>query len=99
MALTAHLSPRQIATLAALVDTIVPADGYPSGTDAGVLDHLDRQFAADLAGHLPGYRLGLDSLDAESRAVYGRPFAALRAEQRPRRRTEGPGGAVPPATP
>jgi Gluconate 2-dehydrogenase subunit 3 len=80
--LTDHLSARQAETLAALVDTIMPADDYPSGTEAGVLDYLDRQFAADLASAVPGYRLGLDGLDAESRAVHGRPFAALPPELR-----------------
>jgi hypothetical protein len=82
VALTDHLSPRQVQTLAALVDTIVPADDYPSGTEAGVLDHLDRHFAADLAAARHSYRLGLDGLDAESRAVHDRPFPALRPRQR-----------------
>ena len=82
MALTDHLSPRQIEILAALVDTIVPADDHPSGTEAGVLDYLDRQFAADLAHARHGYRLGLEALDAESRTVHGRPFAALLPGQR-----------------
>jgi gluconate 2-dehydrogenase gamma chain len=82
--LTDHLSARQVQTLAALVDTIVPADDYPSGTEAGVLDHLDRQFGTDLTAAVAGYRAGLDALDAESHAVHGRPFAALVPEQRER---------------
>ena len=66
------------------LDTIVPADDYPSGAEAGVLDHLDRQFAADLAAALPGYRAGLDGLDTAARAAHGRPFAALRPDDRGR---------------
>lgn len=83
MALTGYLSAREIETLAALVDTIVPADRYLSGTEAGVLEYLDRQFATDLAAHLPAYRHGLDALDALSFADLdiGDRTARLRAMQ------------------
>lgn len=74
---TAHWTPGQRATLAALADTIVPPDDYPGGFDAGVLEYLDRLFAGDMSEQRQRYRSCLDSLDAESRAAYGLPFAEL----------------------
>lgn len=76
-ALSTHLDVRQAATLAAMVDTIVPADGYPSGTQAGVLDYYAVQFASDLIQQRERYRLGLDALDAEAEAGYAKSFASL----------------------
>jgi len=57
----------------------VPADDYPSGSQAGVLDYLARQFDGDLARQLGLYRLGLDALNAEAHARHRRPFTGLAA--------------------
>jgi hypothetical protein len=72
----------QSATLHAMVDAIVPADDYASGTDAAVPRYLERQFSSDLAGQIGHYKLGLDAVDAESKAVYSRPFTGLATDQR-----------------
>jgi hypothetical protein len=74
------LTERQLATLRALVDRIIPADDFPSGWQAGVGDYLARQFERDLRPQLDRYRAGLDALDAEARASIGARFAELDAE-------------------
>ncbi|MFI7703859.1 gluconate 2-dehydrogenase subunit 3 family protein [Nonomuraea sp. NPDC049480] len=71
------VTPEQAATLSAVVDTIVPADEYPSGTEAGVLDYLERWF--DLHA---SYAAGLDAVEAEARERYGEGFPVLPYERR-----------------
>lgn len=68
---------RQITSLHALIDRIIPADDFPGGWDAGVGDYLFRQLQADLQLSLPMYRAGLDDLDAEAHAGAGVGFAEL----------------------
>ncbi|MGI5289698.1 gluconate 2-dehydrogenase subunit 3 family protein [Nonomuraea polychroma] len=71
------MTPEQAATLSAVVDTIVPADEYPSGTEAGVLDYLAGRF--DLRA---SYAAGLDAVEAEARERYGAHFPVLPYERR-----------------
>lgn len=71
------LSPKQINTLRAAVDRIIPQDDYPGGWEAGVGDYLARQFERDLKDMLRLYTAGLDALDAEAHALYTNDFAAL----------------------
>ncbi len=71
------LTSRQTALLQVLVNRIIPADDAPGGWEGGVRDYLARQFEGDLKSQLPLYRLGLDALDAESRAVYNAPLDRL----------------------
>ncbi|WP_433442853.1 gluconate 2-dehydrogenase subunit 3 family protein [Nonomuraea sp. CA-141351] len=71
------MTPEQTATLSAVVDTIVPADEYPSGTEAGVLHYLDQQ-----AGVHADYGVGLDAIEAEARERYGASFPLLPYERR-----------------
>jgi hypothetical protein len=80
--LRTHLDPGQTATLAAMVDAIVPTDDYPGGVAAGVLGYFDIQFSGELAAQLGHYRLGLDAVDAEARAVHGRALGRLRPDER-----------------
>lgn len=80
--LHSQLTERQVRTLAAMVDVIVPADEYPSGTEAGVLSYFGTHFSGDLADQLPHYRLGLDTVEAEAHARYGRRMTALPADER-----------------
>lgn len=68
---------RQMATLQALVDAIIPEDDYPSGWQAGVGDYLLRQLQGDLAHCLPAYRDWLDALEGEAQAACQRAFASL----------------------
>lgn len=83
-ALHPHLTAGQAETLAAMVDVIVPADEYPNGTEAGVLNYFGTHFAGDLAGQLAHYRLGLDTVEAEAHARYGSPLSAMPVDDRHR---------------
>jgi gluconate 2-dehydrogenase gamma chain len=71
------LTPRQQATLRALVDRIIPPDDFPGGWAAGVGEFLARQLAGDLRPLVDTYRAGLDALDAEAQAAAGAGFAEL----------------------
>lgn len=74
--MTNGLSPAHEPILRAAVDRIIPPDDAPGASDAGVLDYIARkvetnaEVAADLAA-------GLDALDAEATARFGRGFVAL----------------------
>lgn len=61
------LSPRQWEILRAAMDRIVPADDFPSASQAGVEDYFRRQFAGDLKPLLPLYAGALAALDADAR--------------------------------
>src|SRR5579864_489543 len=74
---SAMLSPKQLNTLRAAVDRIIPQDDYPGGWEAGVGDYLARQFERDLKDMLRLYAAGLEALDAEAHALYGNDSAAL----------------------
>ena len=71
------LSTKQLDTLHAAVDRIIPPDDYPGAWDAGVGDYLLHQFERDLKSALNLYIAGLDTLDAEANALHGHDFATL----------------------
>lgn len=71
------LTTKQLATLHAAVDRIIPPDDFPSGWEAGVGDYLLRQFEHDLKAVSSLYSAGLDALDTEAQTIYGHAFAAL----------------------
>ena len=75
------LSAGELATVAALVDTIIPRTDTPGAADAGVAGFIDRRLAANsqLAGL---FREGMKSIDAEAQSRYGGPYAAITAAQR-----------------
>ena len=65
-------------TLRALVDTIIPANEYPSGWQAGVGDVIHTILATDLQDRAPLVEAGLDLLHREARARHdGVAFADL----------------------
>jgi hypothetical protein len=72
---------RQLATLRALIDRIIPADDFPSGWQAGAGDYLAGQLERDLRPQLDRYRAGLDALESEARATMGAGFAELDADR------------------
>jgi hypothetical protein len=85
---------RQVATLRALIDRLIPPDDFPGGWQAGVGDYLAGQLVGDLQPLLGQYRAGLDALDAEAQAVAGMHFAALEAEAQDRLLGQVEAGAV-----
>jgi len=75
------LSEAQARTLAAICDQIVPADAFPSASQAGVLTYIDRQLSRHYRRYRDTYRDGLDQAHAVSMKRFGRDLAALAAPQ------------------
>ena len=76
------LSPTQLSTLAALADTLIPADEFPSAWEGGFGDYLSGLLREPLAQALPSYRAGLDAMDAEARAWGAASFDLLPTTER-----------------
>jgi gluconate 2-dehydrogenase subunit 3-like protein len=74
------LTKRQDEILRALVNRIIPEDDFPGGWEGGIGDYLAKQLEGDLAPLREVYALGLESLDAEARAVHGAAFDQLAPE-------------------
>ena len=66
------LSDAQAATLGALCDQIVPADDYPSATQAGVLTYIDRQLVRHFRRYQHAYAQGLKQAEDLCRKRFGR---------------------------
>ena len=75
------LSEAQARTLAVICDQIVPADVFPSASQAGVLSYIDRQLSRHYRRHRDTYRDGLEAADAVSMKRFGREPAALSPQQ------------------
>jgi Gluconate 2-dehydrogenase subunit 3 len=74
------LTTEQRVTLDALADCLIPPDDLPGAVEAGAIEYLLRQLAADLQPLLAMYRSGLDALDREALSVAGVRFSAMPAE-------------------
>jgi gluconate 2-dehydrogenase gamma chain len=75
------LSDAHARTLAALCDQIIPADDFPSASQAGTVNYIDRQLARHYQRHQSAYREGLDAADELSRKRFGAGFADATADQ------------------
>ena len=76
------LSDNEARTLSALCDQIVPADDFPSASQAGVVTYIDRQLARHYGRHQGTYRAGIAQADEMSRGRFGLAFAdATTAQQ------------------
>jgi gluconate 2-dehydrogenase gamma chain len=64
------LTAAQRATLAAIVERLIPSDDGPGAREANVAEYVVRSLASDTEHRLPDYAAGLDALDG---------FAALAA--------------------
>ena len=71
------LSDEQAGTLGAICDQIVPADDFPSATQAGVLNYIDKQLVRPYRRHQDAYRAGLQNSDASSQKRFGKGLAEL----------------------
>jgi hypothetical protein len=82
------LSAHELATLAVLCDTIIPADAKsPAASTVGVPAYINEYVSAPYDGpmrDLIRVRGGLAWLNSESLERFGRPFARLRADERTR---------------
>jgi len=75
------LSEEHARTLAVICDQIVPADDFPSASQAGVLSYIDRQLNRHYRRHRDAYRRGLEQAQAMSRKRFGQDLAALSPPQ------------------
>jgi hypothetical protein len=72
------LGPAELATLAALVDRLIPADELGAGgSDCGVVRYIERGLEEAFPGDRSAYQTGLAGLDARAFALTGTPFATL----------------------
>ncbi len=71
------LSDAQARTLAAICDQIVPANDFPSASQAGVLTYIDKQLVRHYRRHRDAYWDGLERAETLSRARFGRALAEL----------------------
>ena len=74
------LSENQARTLAAICDQIIPADDFPSASQAGVLTYIDRQLGRKLRRHRDAYQRGLEEVQSLSRQRFGKDLATLPRE-------------------
>jgi gluconate 2-dehydrogenase gamma chain len=68
-------------TLTVLCDQIIPADDYPSASQAGVLTYIDRQLKRHYRRHQPAYREGLAHTETLSTTHFGQLPAVLTPPQ------------------
>ena len=66
-------------TLRSMMNRIIPQDDFPNAWDAGVGNYLSQQLARDLQHQVENYRLGLETLEAESHVYSGKSFTELDA--------------------
>jgi gluconate 2-dehydrogenase gamma chain len=74
-------TPDEARTLAAICDQIIPADDFPSASQAGVVNYIDRQLARFYRPKRDAYREGLKNAQELSRERFGQLLEALKAEQ------------------
>ena len=66
----------EAATLTAICDQIIPADDFPSASQAGVLNYIDKQITRHYRPHQRAYRKGLERVNLLSQQRYGKILAA-----------------------
>ncbi len=75
------LNPREAGTLTAICDQIIPADDFPSASQAGVLNFIDRQLARSYRRFRDAYRNGLRQANQLSQSTYGLDLAMASPQQ------------------
>ena len=75
------LTDEEARTLAVLCDQIIPADDYPSASQAGVVTYIDLQLTRHYRRHQRAYRSGLAEAERFSQERFGSAVAASSAEQ------------------
>jgi len=72
----------QAHALAVICDQIIPADDFPSASQAGVLAYIDKQLARHYKRDRDAYRDGLEQSEAMSRERFGHALSELNPAQR-----------------
>jgi gluconate 2-dehydrogenase gamma chain len=75
------LSAHEAQTLAALCDQIIPADDYPSASQAGVVTYIDHQLTRPYKRQLAAYAAGLQQADRLCSGQFGVNLAEASSEQ------------------
>jgi|ERR1017187_6021492 gluconate 2-dehydrogenase gamma chain len=75
------LSDDNARTLTAICDQVIPADEFPSASQAGVLTYIDRQLIRHYRRHQQTYLLGLKSANLMSRSRFGIELASASQQQ------------------
>jgi gluconate 2-dehydrogenase gamma chain len=75
------LSDDQARTLAAICDQIVPADEFPSASQAGAVNYIDLQLTRHYRRHRDSYTQALEEAQVLSCKRFGQDVAALPAPQ------------------
>jgi gluconate 2-dehydrogenase gamma chain len=75
------LSAGDALALTAICDQIIPADDFPSASQAGVLTYIDRQLGHHYRRHQAAYREGLKQAELLSRGRFGVDLAHASAPQ------------------
>lgn len=71
----------QARTLAVLCDQIIPADDFPSASQAGAVNYIDRQLVRHYKPHRETYRQGLERAELLSQTRIGKSLDALGPKQ------------------
>lgn len=94
------LTAAQFATVEALAEAIIPADGRSAGArEARVADYIDLLVSEAGDEFAARWSSGLEDLDAAAVARFGRPFASLSPAAADAIMTRIAGGEVAPSTP
>jgi gluconate 2-dehydrogenase gamma chain len=75
------LSGNDAATLTVICDQIIPADEYPSASQAGVLTYMDRQLRGHYRRHQQTYLSGLKQANLLSSGRFGVDLAGASTQQ------------------
>jgi gluconate 2-dehydrogenase gamma chain len=75
------LTDENAATLKAICDQIVPADDFPSASQAGVLTYIDRQLTRHYRRHRKVYLAGLEQANRISRERFGTVLESVSPQQ------------------
>jgi gluconate 2-dehydrogenase gamma chain len=75
------LKDPHVQTLAAICDQIIPADDFPSASQAGVLTFMDLQLMGPYRRYQKAYRNGLKQANELSRSRFGVDLATASSQQ------------------
>jgi gluconate 2-dehydrogenase gamma chain len=75
------LTDADAATLKAICDQIIPADDFPSASEAGVLTYIDRQLGRHYRRHRKTYAAGLEQANRISRDRFGASLESVSPQQ------------------
>jgi gluconate 2-dehydrogenase gamma chain len=75
------LTARQMATLAAIAEQIIPADADPGARQSGAVNYIDGVLAGYQSDKFPLYAAGLQGTDETSQLIFGQNFLELEFDQ------------------